>query len=157
LRTPVSRQAAADAAAAAAAVGTNSMRFKTVIPVKTYVINPVPVINVYTLARYNAKYVRLLLLLLLLLLLCCCLTAAFAHRAASARYRCNHQLMDTDKLCGDWSISTTCNTIVTQGFTRVALQFPDDLLHDAPLVAAALQTALTERGSAAKVTTINVR
>jgi len=65
--------------------------------------------------------------------------------------------MDTNELCGDWSIPSTCNYIVTKGFTRVALQFPDELLHDAPLVAAALQVALAQRGSPAKVMTITDR
>ncbi len=34
-----------------------------------------------------------------------------------------------------WEVAATVNFIVRHGFKRVALQFPDDLLIDAPVIA----------------------
>lgn len=51
-----------------------------------------------------------------------------------------------------WEIQSTCEHIIANGYTRVTLQFPDDMLQDAPLVADALQQDLVQRLSAAKVT-----
>jgi diphthamide biosynthesis protein 2 len=50
-----------------------------------------------------------------------------------------------------WELKATCAYITRNNYTRVTLQFPDDMLHDSPLVADALQTELTAAGSEAKV------
>ncbi len=52
-----------------------------------------------------------------------------------------------------WEVRRTCDYITLKGYKRVTLQFPDDLLNDAPLVADALQQDLVQRGSGAQVTT----
>lgn len=50
-----------------------------------------------------------------------------------------------------WDISRTHDYVVDNGYSRVTLQFPDDMLEDAPLVAGTLQQHLAQGGSAAQV------
>jgi diphthamide biosynthesis enzyme Dph1/Dph2-like protein len=55
------------------------------------------------------------------------------------------------EFCEVWELKATCAYIIRNGYTRITMQFPDDMLHDAPLVADALQSELTAAGSEAKV------
>jgi diphthamide biosynthesis enzyme Dph1/Dph2-like protein len=50
-----------------------------------------------------------------------------------------------------WELKATAAYVKRNGYTRVTMQFPDDMLHDSPVVADALQTELTAAGSDAKV------
>ena len=48
--------------------------------------------------------------------------------------------MESDaEWCITWDLNGTSQYLVNRGYSRVALQFPDDLLDDATTVAAALQ------------------
>ena len=42
----------------------------------------------------------------------------------------------------DWCLDETVSYVLERGYTRVTLQFPDEMLPDAPAVAAALQQEL---------------
>jgi ABC-type arginine transport system ATPase subunit len=50
-----------------------------------------------------------------------------------------------------WELKASAAYVQRNGYTRVTMQFPDDMLHDSPVVADALQTELTAAGSDAKV------
>lgn len=50
-----------------------------------------------------------------------------------------------------WDVQATAAAIVAAGHRRVTLQFPDELLRDAALVAALLQSELAAAGSTAQV------
>lgn len=56
-----------------------------------------------------------------------------------------------------WEHQRVAQYIFTHGFSRVTLQFPDELLSHAPTIARQLQLLLQQQGSAAKVCwTVNV-
>lgn len=61
------------------------------------------------------------------------------------------QQQPADDAVDVWEHSRVVSYVQRHGFSRVTLQFPDDLLAHAPTVAQKLQTRLQRAGSPAKV------
>ena len=54
-----------------------------------------------------------------------------------------------------WDVHGTVDWIETRGLTKVALQFPDELLQESTLVAAAVQQECSKRDVAAQVSRLH--
>lgn len=67
--------------------------------------------------------------------------------ASSSSSTCNGDCKWRD----DWDVSGTVAWVKSRGSTRVTLQFPDELLQESTLVAAAIQRDCTETGLAVQV------
>jgi hypothetical protein len=74
------------------------------------------------------------------------LSLSLVNVSSSACVRRNVTQMD---FCATWDITRTVDYITNNAFQRVALQFPDELLNDAPAVATELKLRL--HGTSAKV------